>query len=119
MTRDGEEITKITSTRMTMASIANLLVYTLFPLFVQLLSPGSKLQDIGLFGIKLKLGNYMTSDANISWFKVYAIYMIIGFAALLICYFGTKERVLPKKQAETVKYSDLFIELKKIVRCKF
>lgn len=112
MTRDGKEITLITSTRMTMANIANLLVYTLFPLFVQLMSPGSKLQDIGLFGIKLKLGNYMSSGANISWFKVYAVYMLIGLAALLTCYFGTKERILPKEESEPVKYSDLFTELK-------
>ncbi|GAB1650543.1 glycoside:cation symporter [Mannheimia haemolytica] len=34
LTRDTDEIAKLTTTRMTMANIANLFVYTLFPLFV-------------------------------------------------------------------------------------
>ena len=39
LTRDNEEISTLTSVRMTEANIGNLLVYTFLPLFVQLASP--------------------------------------------------------------------------------
>ncbi|WKS99083.1 MFS transporter [Gallibacterium salpingitidis] len=113
LTRDNSEITEITTIRMTMANVANLLVYTLFPLFIQLASPHQSLRDIGFFGIQLNLGNYMTPDAGFAWFKVYAVYMTIGFIALIFCYFGTKERIFPKENSESkIRYIDLILELK-------
>ncbi len=39
LTRDPESIDKLTSTRMMLANSANLLVYTLFPMFVQMAAP--------------------------------------------------------------------------------
>ncbi|OBX11762.1 MFS transporter [Gallibacterium genomosp. 3] len=113
LTRDNHEITEITTIRMTMANVANLLVYTLFPLFIQLVAPNQTLQNIGFFGIHLNLGNYMTADAGMAWFKVYAVYMLIGFTALIFCYFGTKERILPKESSvDKILYIDLVLELK-------
>lgn len=114
LTRDNEEIAKLTTTRMTMANIANLLVYTLFPLFVQLLAPYAELKNTGFFGLELKLGDYMSTAAGPAWFKVYAVYMVVGFAALMFSYAGIKERVLPSEEnIQKVKYSDLLTELKR------
>ncbi|TVV26490.1 MFS transporter [Weissella cibaria] len=111
LTRDNEEIAKLTTVRMTLANVANLMVYTLFPLFVQLAtSVGRESKDIGMFGIHLNLGNYASPQSAGAWFKVYAVYMVIGFIALMITYSKTKERVLPEKNQEQVKYSDLFAE---------
>lgn len=114
LTRDTEEIAKLTTTRMTMANIANLFVYTLFPLFVQLLAPHAELKNTGFFGIELYLGDYMSAAAGPAWFKVYAVYMVVGFAALMFSYFGVKERIIPSaEETENVKYSDLINELKR------
>lgn len=111
LTRDNEEIASLTSVRMTLANTANLLVYTLFPLFVQLVSPDRKLTDTGLFGLKLHLGNYGVQSAQGAWFKVYGVYMILGLIALMITYFGITERVVPsKKESNSVKFVDLFKE---------
>lgn len=59
LTRDPESIDKLTSTRMMLANSANLLVYTLFPMFVQMAAPKDRsLKDTGFFGLELNLGNY-------------------------------------------------------------
>ncbi len=114
LTRDSEEIAKLTTTRMTMANVANLLVYTFFPFFVQLLAPHAELKNTGFFGIELNLGDYMTAAAGPAWFKVYAVYMVVGFSALMYSYFGVKERIIPsEEEVENVKYTDLVLELKR------
>ena len=114
LTRDNDEIAKLTTVRMMLANTANLLVYTFFPIFVQLAtSVGRESKDIGMFGIHLNLGNYASPQSAGSWFKVYAVYMIIGFLALMVTYSKTKERVLPDKSEPQVKFSDLFAELKR------
>ncbi|MDR1728716.1 MAG: MFS transporter [Acidobacteriota bacterium] len=114
MTRDPGEVDKLTTTRMMLANGANLLVYTLFPMFVQMAAPSDRsLKDTGLFGLKLNLGNYTASDAGDAWFNVYAVYMVLGFVALMASYFTVKERVVATaEQTSEVKYSDLFAELK-------
>ena len=114
LTRDNEEISTLTSVRMTEANIGNLLVYTFLPLFVQLASPDKKLQDIGFFGIKLNLGNYASPDAAGAYFTVMSIYMVIGLVLLFRTYFGVQERVLPtQEETDAVKISDLWEELKR------
>lgn len=111
LTRDEEEIGKLTSTRMMLANTGNLLVYTLFPLFVQLASPHAKSTDTGFFGLHLNLGDYSSSDSASAWFKVFAIYMVLGAVLLFFTYKGTKERVVASEEsAEQVKYTDLFAE---------
>ncbi|MBZ7507447.1 MFS transporter [Klebsiella michiganensis] len=114
LTRDPESIDKLTSTRMMLANSANLLVYTLFPMFVQMASPKDRsLKDTGFFGIELNLGNYTDPSANYAWFGVYSVYMLIGAVALFICYKFTKERVVATaEQTANVKTTDLFLELK-------
>lgn len=113
LTRDNDEVSTLTTVRMTEANIGNLLVYTFLPLFIQLGSPDKHLQDIGFFGIKLNLGNYASAGAAGAYFKVMAIYMVIGFALLMWTYSKTKERVLPsEEEVETVKTSDLWTEFK-------
>ena len=112
LTRDNDEVSTLTTVRMTEANIGNLLVYTFLPLFVQLASPDKKLQSIGLFGIRLDLGNYASPHAANAYFKVMIVYMIIGFIMLLCTYFGIKERVLPtEEETKSVKFSDLWNEL--------
>ena len=102
LTRDPESIDKLTSTRMMLANSANLLVYTLFPMFVQMASPKDRsLKDTGFFGIELNLGNYTDPSANYAWFGVYSIYMLIGAVALFICYKFTKERVVATDRKST------------------
>ncbi len=114
LTRDPESIDKLTSTRMMLANSANLLVYTLFPMFVQMAAPKDRsLKDTGFFGLELNLGNYTDQSASYAWFGVYSVYMIIGFVALLLCYKLTKERVVATaEQSANVKTTDLFLELK-------
>jgi len=54
LTRDPKSVDQITTTRMMLANGANLLVYTLFPMFVQMAAPKDReLKDTGLFGLKL------------------------------------------------------------------
>lgn len=114
LTREPESVDKLTSTRMTLANVANLLVYTLFPMFVQMAAPeGRSLKSTGLFGLKLEMGNYTDPSASQAWFNVYSVYMIIGAIALFLCYKLTKERVVATaEQTAKVGAADLFRELK-------
>ena len=82
-------------------------------MFVQMASPKDRsLKDTG-FGIELNLGNYTDPSANYAWFGVYSVYMLIGAAALFICYKFTKERVVATaEQTANVKTTDLFLNLK-------
>ena len=66
-----------------------------------------------MFGIHMNLGDYSSAQSAGAWFKVYAVYMVIGFLALMVTYSKTKERVLPAEDEPEVKYSDLFAELKR------
>lgn len=112
LTRDNDEVAKLTTTRMTWANTGNLLVYTLFPLLVQLVTPYQrKMTDFGLGNsIKLPLGNYADPHAAASWFGVFAVYMVLGAIGLYITYKSSHERVLPKSDAPEVKFADLWTE---------
>jgi GPH family glycoside/pentoside/hexuronide:cation symporter len=114
LTRDPLSVDKITTTRMMLANTANLLVYTLFPMFVQMAAPLHRtLTDTGLFGLKLTMGNYASPSARNAWFGVYLVYAILGAVAYFICYKSTKERVVAsEEQTKQVKISDFFLEFK-------
>lgn len=114
LTRDTESIDHVTTTRMMLANTANLLVYTLFPMFVQMAAPlHRQLTDTGLFGLKLTMGNYTAPSARHAWFSVYLVYAILGAVAYFICYRMTKERVVATEaQTAQVKFSDFFTEFK-------
>lgn len=113
LTRDNDEVSSLTTVRMTEANIGNLMVYTFLPLLVQLASPHKESKDIGFFGLHLDLGDFTDPSAAKAYFWVMGAYMIIGFILLMVTFFGIKERVLPTQQeSDNVKYSDLFYELK-------
>ena len=79
LTRDNDEIAKLTTVRMTLANIANLLVYTCFPIFVQLAtSVDRSSKDIGMFGIHMNLGDYSSAQSAGVWLKVYRIHRFDG-----------------------------------------
>jgi len=95
LTRDTDEITVLTSTRMFMANLGGLAVAYGVPIVVKKLSGGS----------------YSTADAANGWFITMTIYAIIGLALLVFCFSQTKERVvMDEKETANVKVSDLWQE---------
>jgi sugar (Glycoside-Pentoside-Hexuronide) transporter len=98
MTRDTNEITKLTSTRMFLANLGGLAVAYGIPIIVKALSPDGKINS-------LASGN--------AWFITMTIYALAGLALLIFCYTQTKEKVvMDKKETEDVKVSDLWMEFK-------
>ncbi len=99
LTRDTDEITKLTSVRMFMANIGGLAVAYGIPIIVKTLSPDGKINS--------------TESAN-AWFITMAIYAVIGLALLIFCFTQTREKVV-MDEAETanVKVSDLWVEFKR------
>ena len=98
LTRDTDEITKLTSTRMFLANLGGLAVAYGIPSLVKLLSADGKINS--------------PSSGN-AWFITMTIYAVAGLALLIFCYTQTKERVvMDEKDTEDVKVSDLWMEFK-------
>lgn len=96
LTRDTDEITKLTSVRMFMASLGGLAVAVGIPIIVKTLSPDGKINS---------------SESGSAWFITMTIYAIAGLILLIFCYTQTKERVVMDDQdAHNVKVSDLWTE---------
>ena len=96
LTRDINEITKLTSTRMFMANMGGLAVQFGVPAAIQYLSPEH---------------NWSQPAASSSWFIVMTVYALIGFGLLCFCFTQTKERVVMQEdKTDTVSYADLFTE---------
>ncbi|MDR2292979.1 MAG: MFS transporter [Prevotellaceae bacterium] len=96
LTRDTNEITILTSTRMFMANMGGLAVQFAVPFLIQMFAPDN---------------NWKSSTASGTWFVIMAVYAIVGFGLLFFCYTQTKERVvMSKDKTDSVKYSDLFTE---------
>ena len=96
LTRDTDEITTLTSTRMFMANMGGLAVQFGIPATIQHISPNN---------------DWSKPAASSAWFIVMSIYAIVGFGLLDYCFTQTKERVvMDSDKMETVKYSDLFTE---------
>lgn len=96
LTRDTNEITVLTSTRMFMANLGGLAVSYGIPVLVAALSPDGKINS---------------ADAGGAWFTTMGIYALIGFVLLIFCFSQTKERVvMDAKETENVKVSDLWVE---------
>jgi GPH family glycoside/pentoside/hexuronide:cation symporter len=96
LTRDTDEITKLTSTRMFMANLGGLAVQFGVPEIIQHLSPDN---------------DWSKPAASSAWFVVMSVYAIVGFGLLIYCFTQTKERiVMDTGKMDTVKYSDLFTE---------
>lgn len=96
LTRDTDEITKLTAVRMFMANLGGLAVAYGIPIIVKSLSPDNNINSIAS-------GN--------AWFTTMTIYALIGLALLIFSYTQTKERVvMDEKEMENVKVSDLWVE---------
>ncbi|MCL7986682.1 MFS transporter [Sphingobacterium sp. lm-10] len=98
LTRDTDEITKLTSTRMFMANLGGLAVGYGVPIVVQFFSPDGK------------INSQVSGEA---WFITMTIYALAGLFLLIFCYTQTKERVvMDEKETENVKVSDLWTEFR-------
>ncbi len=99
LTRDTNEITVLTSTRMFMANLGGLAVSMGIPALVALLSKGESTGAQGL------------SSDPAAWFISMTIYAVAGLLLLVFCFSQTKERVvMDKAEAANVKVSDLWME---------
>lgn len=98
LTRDTDEITKLTSVRMFLANLGGLAVAYGIPVMVKMLSPDGKINS---------------SESGTAWFITMTIYAVAGLALLIFCYTQTKERVvMDQKEMEAVRVSDLWNEFR-------
>lgn len=96
LTRDTNEITKLTSVRMFMANIGGLAVGSGIPLVLKLIDPSS---------------TDKMSTSETAWFLTMTIYGLFGLALLFFCFSQCRERVvMDKKATANVKVSDLWME---------
>ncbi len=98
LTRDGDEITKLASTRMFLANLGGLAVGYGIPQVVGFLAPE---------GVA-----YNEPGSASAWFITMTIYASVGLALLIFCFAQSKERVVMKaEKAADVKVSHLWREL--------
>lgn len=96
MTRDNDEIVKMSSVRMFLANLGGMAVSYGIPIFVKLFSGGS----------------YSGIGARKGWFLTLSMYGIIGALVLIFCFSQTKERIiLPADKESSVHVKDLFHQL--------
>ena len=101
LTRDTNEITILTSTRMFMANLGGLAVSSGIPILIALYAPKD---ETGAAIIN-------TTEAAGAWFITMTIYALVGLALLFFCFSQTKERVvMAQSEAANVKVSDLWME---------
>lgn len=96
LTRDTQEITVLTSTRMFMANLGGLAVGMGIPIVLRLFDPSST-------------GAMSTSDS--AWLTTMTIYGLVGLGMLIFCFSQCRERVvMDKAETANVKVSDLWME---------
>lgn len=96
LTRDTDEITKLTSVRMFLANLGGLAVAYGIPIIVKTLSPDGKINS---------------AESGNAWFITMTIYALAALALLIFGYTQTKERVvMDEKDMALVKVSDLWTE---------
>ncbi len=99
LTRDTNEITILTSTRMFMANLGALCVKSL-PIIIAVFAP--KVNGVAV---------YNTPEAGHAWFITMTIFALAGLLLLIFCFSQCKERVvMDQKEAANVKVSDLWME---------
>jgi GPH family glycoside/pentoside/hexuronide:cation symporter len=99
LTRDTDEITKLTSTRMFCANLGGLAVAYGVPMLVRALSPDHQMAS---------------PEAGHAWFVTMTIYALVGLALLIFTFTQTKERVvMDQEETDKVKVSDLVTEFKR------
>lgn len=105
LTRDTNEITILTSTRMFMANLGALCVKSL-PIIIAIFAPKVLNEETGKM-----TAVYNTPEAGGAWFITYAIFAIVGLALLFFCFTQCKEKVvMDAKESANVKVSDLWME---------
>ena len=105
LTRDTNEITILTSTRMFMANLGALCVKSL-PLIIALFAPKVLNPETGKM-----TAVYNTPDAAQAWFITMTIFALVGLLLLFFCFSQCKERVvMDQKESANVKVSDLWME---------
>ena len=105
LTRDTNEITILTSTRMFMANLGALCVKS-HPLIIAIFAPKVLNAETGKM-----TAVYNTPDAGGAWFITYAIFAVVGLALLFFCFTQCKEKVvMDAKESANVKVSDLWME---------
>ncbi len=105
LTRDTNEITILTSTRMFMANLGALCVKSL-PLIIAIFAPKILNPETGKAEAV-----YNTPDAAGAWFITMTIFALAGLALLFFCFSQCKEKVvMDQKEAANVKVSDLWME---------
>ena len=105
LTRDTNEITILTSTRMFMANLGALCVKSL-PLIIAIFAP--KVIDAATGKASAVIN---TPEAAPAWFITMTIFAIAGLLLLIFCFRECKERVVMDSQAASkVKVSDLWME---------
>ena len=105
LTRDTDEITVLTSTRMFMANLGALCVKTL-PLIIAIFAPKIINPATGKTEAVIN-----TPEAAPAWFITMTIFALAGLALLIFCFSQSKERVvMDQKEAAKVKVSDLWME---------
>lgn len=96
LTRDTNEITKLTTVRMFMANLGGLAVGMGVPYVLKLLDP-SESQDL--------------SNNDLAWLLCMAIYAFIALMLLFFCFSQCEETVVMDRWAtKRVKFSDLWME---------
>ena len=105
LTRDTNEITILTSTRMFMANLGALCVKSL-PIIIAIFAP--KVLDPATGKMTAV---YNTPEAAPAWFITMTIFALAGLALLFFCFAKCKERVvMDEKESANVKVSDLWME---------
>ena len=105
LTRDTDEITVLTSTRMFMANLGGLTVKSL-PLVIALFAPKVLNPATGKTEAV-----YDTPDSASAWFITMTIFALAGLVLLIFCFSQCKERVvMDEKESANVKVSDLWME---------
>lgn len=98
LTRDTDEITKLTSVRMFLANLGGLAVAYGIPILVKTFSSDGKINS---------------AESGGAWFITMTIYALAGLVLLIFCYTQTKERVvMDEKETSQVRVSDLWAEFK-------
>ncbi len=105
LTRDTNEITILTSTRMFMANLGALCVKSL-PIIIAIFAPKALNNETGKMEAVIN-----TPEAAPAWFITMTIFALAGLLLLVFCFSQTKERVvMDQKEAANVKVSDLWME---------
>ena len=96
LTRDTDEITVLTSTRMFMANVGGLAVNSGLPLIIAWIASSAS--------------DSLPKEPS-AWFTAMTIYALVGLCLLVFCFSQCKERVvMDAKDTEDVKVSDLWME---------